>query len=87
MSSVCSIFLCPVCAVVSCVQTMVPLPVFGIFNVHTDVGAATVHGGCTDTVRQSALKIDPGRKDPLPHKGLEPGSVLQPGFSIRHSTS
>ena len=26
-----------VCAVFSCVHTMVWLPVFGIFNVHTDV--------------------------------------------------
>ena len=66
---------------------MVPLPVFGIFNVRTDFGAATAHGGCTDTVRQSAVKIDSGRKNPLPHMGLEPGSVLQLGFSVRHSTN
>ena len=45
-----------VCVVFSCVQTMVWLPGFGIFNKHTD--------GCTDIVRESALKVDSGRKIP-----------------------
>ena len=38
---------------------MVWLPVFGIFNVRTDVDACSLHGGCTDTViRESALEAD-----------------------------
>ena len=36
------------------------------------------HGGCTDTVRESALEVDSGgEKNPLPHLGLEPASVLR----------
>ena len=37
---------------------------------------ATAQGGCTDTVRESALKFPLG-KNPLPHRGLEPASVLR----------
>ena len=37
------------------------------------------HGGCTDTVRESALEVDSGRKIPLPNLGLEP-SVLRLEF-------
>ena len=36
---------------------------------------AIAHRGCTDTIRESALKVD-GEKNPLPHQGLEPASVL-----------
>ena len=32
---------------------------------------AIAHGGCMDTVRESALEADPGEKNPLPHQGLE----------------
>ena len=32
-------------------------------------------GGCTDTVRESALKVE-WEKNPLPHQGLEPVAVL-----------
>ena len=53
-----------VCAVFSSVQTMLWLPVLGIFNVRTDVDAYGCHGGCTDTVRESALKADSGRTIP-----------------------
>ena len=45
---------------------MVRLPVFGIFNVPTDVGAslhATTHRGCADTARV-ALEAGTGRKIP-----------------------
>ena len=35
-----------------------------IFNVHTDVNASDCTRGCTDTVRESALKVDSGRKIP-----------------------
>ena len=42
---------------------------YRIFNVHTDVNARNLHmGGCTDTVRESALKVDSGRKIPC-HTG------------------
>ena len=33
-----------------------------IFNVHTDVNVCDCIRGCTDTVRESALKVDSGRK-------------------------
>ena len=35
---------------------------YGIFNVRTDVNACDCTRECTDTVRESALKVDPGRK-------------------------
>ena len=40
---------------------------------------AIVHGGCTDTVRESALEVD-WEKNPLPHLGFEPASVLRLAF-------
>ena len=49
----------PVFAVLSCVQTIVRVPVFGSFNVHADADALR---GCTNTVRESVLKVDSGRK-------------------------
>ena len=47
-----------------------------IFNMCTNVDA---HGGCTDTVRESALKAD-WEKNPLPHQVLEPMSALHLAF-------
>ena len=41
---------------------------------------AIVHGGCTDTVRESALKVDSGKENPLPNRGLEPEPVLRRAF-------
>ena len=43
---------------------------YGIFNMHTDVNACDcMEGGRgMDTVRESALKVDPGRKIPC-HMG------------------
>ena len=35
---------------------------YGIFNVRTDVNACDCTRGCTDTSRESALKVDSGRK-------------------------
>ena len=35
---------------------------YRIFIVRTDVTHAIAHGRCTDTVRESALKVDSGRK-------------------------
>ena len=44
---------------------MVWLQVVGIFNVRVQMlKHVIVHGGCTDTVRESALKVDSGRKVP-----------------------
>ena len=49
----------------------------------TDVNACGCTRGCTDTVRESALKPDSGRKKekkkkkPLPHRGIEPASVAR----------
>ena len=37
---------------------------YGIFNVCTDVNACDCARVCTDTVRQTALKVDSGRKIP-----------------------
>ena len=41
---------------------------YGIFNVRTDVNACDCAWGCTDTLRESALKADSGRKIPC-HTG------------------
>ena len=38
---------------------------YGIFNVRTIVNACDCIRGCTDTVRESALKVDSGRKIPF----------------------
>ena len=37
---------------------------YGIFNVRTDVNACACTWGCMDAVRESALKVDSGRKIP-----------------------
>ena len=55
------------------------MPVFGIFNVCTDVVACDSHGGCTNTARESELNWL-WEKNPLPHWGLEPASVLRLAF-------
>ena len=39
-------------------------PTYRIFNVRTDVNACDLTQGCTDTVRESVLKVDCGRKIP-----------------------
>ena len=38
---------------------------FGTFNMRTDVNACDCTRGCTDTVRESALTVDSGRKIPF----------------------
>ena len=40
----------------------------------TDVNGYDCTRGCTDTVRESALKVDL-EKHPLPHQGIEPASA------------
>ena len=72
-----------------CAQTMIWLSLVGIFNVRTDGDASDctiAHGGCTDTVRQSALKVDSGRKNPLPHRGTRTCFSIASGFSVGRST-
>ena len=44
------------------------------FDVHTDVNACVCARGCTDTVTESALKVD-WKKNPLPHQGIKPASA------------
>ena len=41
---------------------------------------AIAHGVCTDTVRESAPKVDSGRKIPCRTWGFEPSSVLRLDF-------
>ena len=54
-----------VCVVFSCVQTMVLLPVFEIFNLRTDVDAyahVIARRSCRDTVRESEAAVpDPSK--------------------------
>ena len=47
---------------------------YGIFNVRTDVNASNCTRGCTDTVRESAQKVDSGekKKKSLPHRVILP---------------
>ena len=52
-------------------QWYILLSVFGIFNVSTDVDA------CTDTVRESALNVDSGRKIPCRTGDSNPRLALQ----------
>ena len=40
---------------------------------------AIAHGGCTDTVRESALKAD-WEKNTLPYRGIVPASALRLAF-------
>ena len=37
---------------------------------------ATVHVGYTDTVRESVVKVDSRKKNPLPHPRLEPRQYI-----------
>ena len=39
------------------------------------------HGDCTDTVREFVLEVD-STENPLPHRGLEPATVLCLDFSF-----
>ena len=62
--------------------SVILLPVFAsVFNVRTAANACDCMytGGYTDTVRECALEADSEKKkekNPLPHRGLEPASVL-----------
>ena len=50
--------------VLLCVRTKEELPMVWIFNVRTDVNSCDCTRGCADTVTESALKVDSGRKIP-----------------------
>ena len=65
----------PMSAVFPSVQTMLWLPVFRIFNVHTEVSACSCTWGLYRHCKR-ALEVD-WEKNPLPHQGLEPTSVLR----------
>ena len=64
-----------VCAVSSCVQTMVWLPVFGSFDLYTDEDACH----CTWGLHRHS-KRDSRRKKTLPCIGFKPASVLRLAF-------
>ena len=49
---------------------------YGIFTVRTDVNACDCTRGCTDTVRESALKTD-REKNPLLHWGIKTASAVR----------
>ena len=58
---------------------------YGIFNVYTDVNARDCTLGCTDTVRESALKVDSGRK--IPCRTGESNLRRQPAGPILYQLS
>jgi len=71
-----------VCAVFSCVRTMVWLPVFGIFNVCTDVDACDcTRGLCGHRERVCTESWLLWEINPLQDQGLEPAPVIN--FCIR----
>ena len=69
-----------VCVAFPCVQTMVWLSVFGIFNVRTDVDVCDWTRGLYGHRKRVCTGSWLWEKNPLPHRGLEPASVLRPAF-------
>ena len=67
------------CAVLLCVQTIVWLIVFGIFNVHTESDASDFTQGHMNIIGDFALTVD-WEKNPLMHNGSEPVSVWHLAF-------
>ena len=66
-TNACRIFMCP--------NNGIRLPVFRILTSAQMWMHAIAHRGSANTVGESALKVDFGKKNPLPHRGLEPASV------------
>ena len=64
-----------VCAVFSCVQATVWLPMLGILNVRTDVNACDCTRGLYGHRKSLHWKLTLGEKNPLPHRRIEPASV------------
>ena len=48
---------------------------YRFFNMHTNVNAYNCTQGCMDTLRESALKVDSGRKNPVVHIVIKPASM------------
>ena len=78
-----------------CKQWYMAASIWDLVDVHTDVDALdctqglyrhpkTVFGGCTDILRQSLVAADSGSKNPLPHQGLKPASVLHLAFQSEY---
>ena len=65
-----------------CSICVVWLPMCGVLYMHTDVMDSIAHGDCTNTVRESAQKCDPGRKMPCPTGDSNPP---RPALSVPHS--
>ena len=76
-----------VCAVFLCVQTMVWLPSVWDFNIRLYVVACDCRRGLCDTVRESALEVDPGGKQSLAAPGTSKPVSITPVFSDGRSTS
>ena len=66
----------PVCAVCFCVQTLVRLPVFGIFNMHTDADACVCTWGLYEHCKRVCTDSWLGGKNPLRLQRIEPISLL-----------
>ena len=69
-----------VCAVFSCVQTMVGLPVLEIFNVRTDVDACSCTQGLYNHHKIVCIGSSFWEQNPLLHWGLKAMSVLHLAF-------
>ena len=76
-----------VCAVSACVQTIVWLPVFGIFNVCTDTDTCDYTHGLYRHCERVCTESWLWEKNPMLHWGLKPVSVLHFVFPIGRSTS
>ena len=76
----------PVWVVFICVQTMVWLPLFGIYNMHINDVCVWLHTRAVRTPSESALKADSGRKT-LAAPGTRTRVSVAPGFSVGRSTN
>ena len=81
--SVYSILAGSVCTVFSCNQTVVwyGCQCLGLLTCAQMLVHAIAHGGCTDTVRESAPEVDSRRKIPC-HTGDRARDSIAPGFSL-----
>ena len=70
-----------VCVVFSCFQTTLWMPTLEILNMSTDVDICLM-----DTIRESVLKVDSGRKS-LAALGTWTRVSIVPGFSVRCSAN
>ena len=68
------------CVQYFCVQTMVWLPMFGIFNTRTDVPACNCTQGLYGHRKRVCTESWLWQKNPLLHRGLEPASRLRLAF-------